>query len=158
MSAQTQAPAFSPAEERALSSVLDEIIPPRPDGRLPGAGELGLVGYIASAVEKAPDLRPALVQGLAALGDLAGRRGSEGFATLSKADKLEVLNEVATAEPAFLPGLIFRVYAGYYQNGRVLEALGMEARPPHPEGYAIEPSDLTLLDPVRQRPKFYRKD
>ena len=156
MSAQTQVPGFSPAEERALSSVLDEIIPPRPDGRLPGAGELGLGGYIAGAAEKAPDLRTALVQGLAALGDLAGRRGSEGFAALSKADKLEVLNEVATAEPAFLPGLIFHAYAGYYQNGRVLEALGMEPRPPHPEGYAIEPSDLTLLDPVRQRPKLYR--
>ena len=35
-------PRFSEDERRALSSVLDEIIPPSNDGRFPGAGELGL--------------------------------------------------------------------------------------------------------------------
>ncbi len=37
---------FSDHEERALATVLDQIIPPRSDGRLPGAGELGLVRHI----------------------------------------------------------------------------------------------------------------
>ncbi len=150
-------PDFSPDEERALSSVLDEIIPPRSDGRLPGAGGLGLSSYIEHAVQKTPDLGPVIAQGLAALDDLAGRRGAGGFAELPSQDKLEVLNEIATTEPGFLPGLIFHTYAGYYQNGRVVEALGLEPRPPHPEGYEMEPSDLTLLDAVRRRPRMYRE-
>jgi hypothetical protein len=39
----------------------------------------------------------------------------------------------------------------------VLTALGLEARPPHPAGYAIEPNDLSLLDPVRRRAELYRR-
>jgi hypothetical protein len=68
-----------------------------------------------------------------------------------------VLNEIATTEPGFLPGLIFHTYAGYYQNGRVMEALGLEPRPPHPAGYEMEPGDLTLLEAVRRRPRMYRE-
>ena len=150
-------PDFSPDEERVLSSVLDEIIPPRGDGRLPGAGGLGLSRYIEHAVKKTPDLRPAIAQGLAALDDVAGRRGARDFAALSSQDKLEVLNEISTTNPAFLPGLIFHTYAGYYQDGRVMEALGLEPRPPHPKGYEMEPSDFTLLDVVRRRPRMYRE-
>ncbi|HUI24603.1 MAG TPA: hypothetical protein VL403_00860, partial [Candidatus Kryptonia bacterium] len=46
--------------------------------------------------------------------------------------------------------------AGYCQHARVVEALGLEARPPHPQGYQMEPNDLTLLDDVRRCPKRYR--
>ncbi len=158
MSEDTSGPGFSPDEERALASVLDEIIPPRSDGKLPGAGELGLARYIEQAVQQSLDLGRAIAQGLAALDDLAGLRGARDFAALSSQDRLEVLNEIATTEPGFLPGLIFHTYAGYYQDGRVMEALGLEPRPPHPEGYEMEPNDLTLLDPVRQRSRLYRSD
>ena len=32
----------------------------------------------------------------------------------------------------------------------------MEPRPPFPLGYEQPPDDLSLLDPVRERPKLYR--
>jgi hypothetical protein len=146
-------PNFSPGEERALSSLLDEIIPPSRDGKLPGAGQLGLAGVLA---ERAPDLVPGIAQGLAALDALAGDRGATDFAALSPEDRVAVLNEHATREPGFLPGLIFHTYVGYYEDGRVMEALGLEARPPHPLGYAVEPMDPALVDRVRRRPKMYR--
>jgi hypothetical protein len=144
---------FSPHEARALASVLDEIIPPSGDGRLPGAGEVGLVRYIE---QQAPELRPTIVQGLSALDEHARALGARDFAALSREDKLEALNQVATAQPAFLPGLILQSYVGYYQNDRVLEGLGLEPRPPYPEGYKMEPTDLGLLDGVRRRKKLYR--
>jgi len=144
---------FSPHEARALASVLDEIIPPSGDGRLPGAGEVGLVRYIE---QQAPELRPTIVQGLSALDELARGLGARDFAALCREDKLELLNELATAQPAFLPGLILQCYVGYYQNDRVLEGLGLEPRPPYPEGYKMEPTDLGLLDGVRRRKKLYR--
>jgi hypothetical protein len=147
---------FTPNVERALASVLDEIIPPSDDGRLPGAGELGVVRYIENVVQKTPDLGPVIAKGLSALDDFAVRRGSQGFAALARREKREVLNELATSEPAFLPTLIFHTYAGYYQHDRVFEALGLEPRPPHPKGYEMEPNDLTLLTPVRQRGKRER--
>jgi hypothetical protein len=35
-------------------------------------------------------------------------------------------------------------------------SLGMEPRPPFPEGFEIEQGDWSLLDPVRGHPKLYR--
>jgi hypothetical protein len=40
---------------------------------------------------------------------------------------------------------------------RVLEALGVEPRPPHPAGYATVEGDPSLLEPVRQRGRTYRE-
>lgn len=149
-------PGLSPDETRTLTGVLDEIIPPSADGQLPGAGALGLAAAIDEAMRKTPDLRPAVVQGLTALAELAAGRGSPDFAALPGDVRLELLNELAAAQPAFLPGLIFHTYVGYYQDPRVLQGLGMEPRPPHPEGYELETGDLSLLDPVRRRPPMYR--
>ena len=148
---------LSPEEQQSLSCLLDLIIPPRPDGRVPGAGALGLVASIEEAIRKSPDLRPAVVGGLAALAEVARERGAGEFAALCDDDRLQALNQVAASAPAFLPGLIFHTYVSYYQNGRVAEALGLEARPPHPRGYELETGDLGLLEAVRRRPKMYRQ-
>jgi len=156
MSEDTERSFLSSDEERALSEVLNEIIPPSGDGRLPGAGELGLAGYIGQAAQKAPELRPVIAQGLSALDDLARGLNAPGFAALSRPEKLQVLNELATTHAAFLPSLIFHSYVAYYQNDRVIEALGLEPRPPFPKGYEIEPNDLSLLDEVRERSRLYR--
>ena len=44
----------------------------------------------------------------------------------------------------------------YYRDDRVLLSLGLEARPPFPKGHTLEQGDLSLLDPVRARPKLWR--
>jgi hypothetical protein len=143
---------FSANELRLLTSVLDEIIPPSVDGRLPGAGQLGLAGAIDHALRKTPDLRSMIAQGLSDLDNQARNRMAAGFAALSQADKLQLLNE-----QGFVLPLAFQAFIAYYQQASVLEGLGFEARPPHPEGYHMEPNDLSLLDAVRQRPKRYRE-
>jgi hypothetical protein len=138
---------FTDQQKRTLTAVLDEIVPPSADGRLPGAGEAGIVDFIVDAVEKNPDLRPALVDGLDALGE---------FCDVPKQERAQVLRELADRVPAFLPGLTYQTYLGYYQHPRVLEGLGVPGRPPHPEGYELEMGDLGLLDAVRARPKLFR--
>lgn len=152
MSEDSNDPMFSADEASTLASVLDEIIPPSADGRLPGAGQLGLASYIEQALQKAPELRPMIVQGLAELDEAARRRHTQRFVTLSQPEKVALLNE-----QGFLFPLLFHIYVGYYQNAQVVTALGLDARPPHPKGYEMEPSDLTLLDAVRRRRKLYRE-
>jgi hypothetical protein len=44
----------------------------------------------------------------------------------------------------------------YYRDARVMESLGMEARPPFPKGYELEQGEWSLLDPVRDRGKMWR--
>lgn len=141
---------FSPDEERMLANLLDEIIPPSRDGRLPGAGSLGLTEHIVRTVQRTPMLRPVVEYGLTALGDLARKRNADGWATLSKEERRDVFQEFAATDQFFLPAFLFLVYSGYYQNRRVVEALGLEARAPHPKGYEMEENDLTLLEPVRR--------
>ena len=152
MSDETNHPGFSADEQRTLASVLDELIPPSHDGKLPGAGQLGIAGYVEQALRKMPELKSMIAQGLADLDDLARSRNAADFAALSRADKVQLLNQ-----QGFIFPLMFHAYAGYYQHARVVEALGLEARPPHPQGYHMEPNDLTLLDAVRRGPKRYRE-
>jgi hypothetical protein len=146
--------ALSDAQRAALAAVLDAIIPRGADGRMPGAGELGLAREIE---EKLGAMVAFTARGLDALDGLARERGAAGFAAVAPADRADVLNAHAAADPGFLPGLVFQVYSAYYQHPRVLEGLGLEPRPPHPKGYALEQPDLdALLAPVRARAKLYR--
>ena len=148
--------ASSGDELRTLACVLDLLIPRSADGRLPGAGELGLAARIERVAQGEPGLRAALAAGITALDELARRHSGADFRALADSDRLALLKEVAAAQPGFLPGLIFHTYVGYYQEGRVLEGLGLDPRPPFPTGHALEPFDATLLEPARRRGKLYR--
>jgi len=140
---------FSESQVRVLAAVLDELIPPRSDGRLPGAGALGVARAVEAALQGTPPLLGMIADGLSALAE-------KGFADRSPAERCVLLDELASGEHAFPPMLILQTYIGYYQHPRVVVALGLEARPPHPQGYAMAPDDPTLLDPVRRRPSLWR--
>ena len=148
---------FSTDEYRVLTSVLDAIIPPSADGRLPGAGAIGLASAIAGTLQHTPDLPPVFSAGLAAIEARARAQAGSGFAALTADAQAEVLQAIAAEEQGFFALLLFHTYAAYYQDVRVQQALGLEPRPPHPQGYDMRPPDLTLLDPVRQRGRRYRR-
>lgn len=143
---------FSDAQRRILSLVLDGIIPPSGDGRLPGAGEAGVVDYVDRVLGRMKDLREMVTQGLVDLDEAARARHGKGFTELSVADRAALLSEQGFVFP-----LTLHTYAGYYQTPRIVEALGMEARAPHPGGYTMAPDDLSLLDVVKRRPKMFRE-
>jgi hypothetical protein len=147
---------FSSDELRTLACVLDLLIPPSGDGRLPGAGEIGIGARIDQLAQREPGFRAVVADGITALDAMARRSDATEFATLAGEARLAALDEVAAAQPGFVPSLIFHTYAGYYQHGRVLEGLGLDPRPPFPTGHTLEPFDATLLDAVRRRAKLYR--
>ena len=64
--------------------------------------------------------------------------------------------EVRCAEPGFLKDLALQAANRYYQDDRVLRALGMGRVHLFPKGYDVASGDLSLLDPVRKRGKLYR--
>jgi len=152
----TPSPPFSAAQRRALAVVLDDIIPPRAAGRLPGAGAIGVAAYIEEALRPMPALQAMVAQGLDALDQLARQRGAASVAELPPAEQTALVNQLAGSEQALPPIVMLHTFAGYYQQPRVLEALGLPTRPPHPVGYEMEPLDLTLLEPVRRRGGLYR--
>jgi hypothetical protein len=138
---------------KTFAAVLDEVIPAR-GSALPGAGGLGLGAFVADQLGEAV---PVVAGALADLDARAQAAGAADFASLDAGARGEMLRAVASAHPGFLEALIFHLYAGYYHHPQVMEALGLEGRPPFPEGYPLELGDLDLLDPVRQRPRLYRE-
>lgn len=144
------------AAEAALPGLLDELLPARPDGTLPGAGALGLADELLRALREKPELRPAIAPGLAALAASLRARAAATLGALPPAERRAVLDELAAGEPACLPTLAFLGFAAYYQDPRVLVALGREARPPFPQGFELPPFDAALLAKVRGRPPFHR--
>ncbi len=143
-----------PEHARLLEEVLDAVIPPSEDGRLPGAGELGTAAALRERAGRDAGLRTVLDQGLAAL---AARLGAGGLGSLPRADRIAVLESLGEEVPGFLPSLVFHACTAYYQHPRVLEGLGLPGRPPFPEGYDLEPGDLSGLDRVRARGRLYRE-
>jgi hypothetical protein len=56
-----------------------------------------------------------------------------------------------------VPPLVAIVAQCYYRDDRVMTSLGMEPRAPFPDGFDLEDGDWSLLDPVRERAKMYRR-
>lgn len=136
-------------EERRerLAAVLDLLIPPDRQRGMPGAGEV-CVEAIEAALRTSPGHRLTVEPGL----DLFADRES-GLGTRDAA-----LAAVQEETPGFVPTLLFLTYSAYYQHPRVIEALGLEARPPHPRGFEMAASDLdALLAKVRSRGRLYRE-
>lgn len=136
------------SERAALAAVLDELLPASKDGRLPSAGEIELAVHVEVLMSRIPAVAPVIVEGLRAAGEIAAAPARE---------RVALIEGIEQRDPSFFLALLFLAYSSYYQHPRVIAALGLEPRPPHPQGYTMNPLDLTLLDPVRRRPAMWRQ-
>lgn len=141
---------LTPAARDVLAAVLDEIIPPSADGRLPGAGTLGLAAEVEAFLAGTPG-------GLADVAVRLDALAGDGFARLAGARRTEALRSFEARSPGLVASLLAPTIVRYYQAPRVLVALGLEARPPHPKGHVLEAGDLGPLEAVRRRGKIYRE-
>ena len=135
-------------QRRTLDCVLDLIVPASADGAKPSAAEVGVLDYIRA--NEAATL-PALGNEIGRLEDEAQEQHGVAFADLDAASRQALVDAMRAADPALLRTLAVQTVTCYYQDARVLEAIGLEARPPFPKGYEVPAGDLTLLEPVRRR-------
>lgn len=141
------------AQRASLDLVLNLIIPPSADARMPGGSEVGLPAYLAA---EAPAVLPVLCRELDELEQRSRERFARGFAELEGDERKSLVDALRAQDASFMSGLVHELLACYYQHDRVLEGLGLEARPPFPKGYQVAQGDLRLLAPVRARGKMYR--
>ncbi|MBI5288610.1 MAG: gluconate 2-dehydrogenase subunit 3 family protein [Chloroflexi bacterium] len=136
-----------------VQALFDVVIPPSDDGKLPGAGSLGLASTLAAQLEADPVFGPPVQAGLQAVYNAALARDPAGFAALPPQARVEVVESQLGAHPMLMIGLTLHLYPAYYQHPRVLEGLGEPPRPPFPEGYDLEPTDPHLLEHLRTQPR-----
>ena len=140
-------------QQRTFGAILDMIIPASGDGRFPSAAETDVLGYVAKTE---PKLLETVRIELDRLNTMSENLHGLVFGDAHETVRQELLDEIRGKEPQFLRGLALQTVTCYYQDDRVMEAIGMEARPPFPKGYEVVAGDLSLLDPVRARGQVYR--
>ncbi len=138
-------------ERETLLSLLDIIIPPSEDGRLPGADAVGFIEYMYKE-----NLDAWIMAGVQSIHEEALGRYGAAFHNLEESLKMRIIEALRTRLFRFFSQLTMAVIKCYYQDDRVLLAIGAEPRAPFPLGFSLPDGDLTLLDEVYERGKIYR--
>ena len=145
---------FSKSQSELATSVLDRIVPA--NETMPGAGQIA-VAYLDEIVGQSPRLKRSFGAGLSQIEVYANRTYAKDFHNLSDEHKDAVLSQVETDQPEFFQALVRQTYNGYYSDSRIIELLGLEARPPQPRGHELESGDLGLIENVKNRGIAYRQ-
>jgi Gluconate 2-dehydrogenase subunit 3 len=149
-------PSFFPDAQRALLTIiLNRLIPA--SGDFPGAGDLGIASYLDSLVGQSTEWRRLFAQGMVQVEIFSQEQCAEAFINLADDQKDAVLHNVEARNPEFFSALVAHTYSGYYSHAVVLRLLGPDVRPPQPQGYELEPFDLSLLANVKRRGPMYRQ-
>jgi hypothetical protein len=141
-------PALTAAEIRTLRCVAGMMIPASAAHGVPGADDDLIFAEIVESIgSDAARVKQAL-----------GHLDADGvFADLDPARRQAAAAGLQDAGGAPLVALTRVILQCYYRDARVMRSLGMDVRPPFPEGYEVEQGDWSLLDPVRARAAFYRR-
>ena len=138
-------------QERTLIAILNLIIPPSEDGKMPGAADVGFLTYIQNENNE-----QWIQEGLIKIIEESHNNYGQELSALSSSIQIELIDNLRRKFFQFFKHLTTLVMQCYYQHDNVLVKIGLEAKPPFPEGYRIVEGDLSLLEPVYLRGKIYR--
>jgi hypothetical protein len=142
---------FSRRQQNILRFMVDMMIPAAVE--LPSAADDNIfTAIVVLMTERAG----AIKQGLAAIQASSQKHFGKDFSMLDDAAKTSVINTFRLSQAELVNAIQVYVASSYYQDARVLASLGLQARPPHPGGYAVAATDWSLLEPVRSKGKIYR--
>ncbi|HMN79165.1 MAG TPA: hypothetical protein PKA20_04450 [Burkholderiaceae bacterium] len=142
-------PALSAGERCALRALAGTMIPASARYGVPSADDEAIFADIEASLGRDGD---AVRQALAQLEAPAGRP----FDALAPDERLPATLRLRDSEPALADALVAAVVRCYYRDDRVMRSIGMEPRPPYPQGHEVEQGDWSLLEPVRARGPIWR--
>ena len=145
---------LSTTQRAIFDIVLDHIIPADPQRGKPSAAEVNVYDYI---FDRDPSSFNEIAQQLDELETAADNEYKQSFATLTRASQEEIVQRKRTENPQFLITLAVHTTTCYYLDAKVMQAIGLPARAPYPEGFTVPRGDLSLLDPVRERDFMWRR-
>jgi hypothetical protein len=142
---------FSRQQQNILRFMVDMMIPAAVE--LPSAADDNIFTAIVALMTEHAG---AIKQGLDAIEASSQKSFGNEFSKLDDAEKTSVINTFRFSQAELVNAIQVYVASSYYQDARVLASLGLQARPPHPGGYAVAATDWSLLEPVRSKGKIYR--
>lgn len=138
-------------QERTLNEILNLIIPPSNNGEMPGVLDVDFLAYI----HKENHLQW-IRKGLNIIIEESHNKYGRELSELNSNVQTQLIDKLGRRVNLFFQSLTTQVMHCYYQHDDVLEAIGLEARTPFPEGYFITDGEISLLEPVYLRGKIYR--
>ena len=149
------------SSDRGLSGAHRELLRAFAGTAIPASAEYGVPGaddemIAADLVASAEGSAAEVAKGLAALDALSMDMHGDHFLTLDGPGRLSVAIAFRDSRGKLASPLVALVAQCYYRDERVMASLGMEPRPPYPDGFEVEQGDWSLLDPVRARERLYR--
>ena len=145
---------FSATQSATLNALMDLMIPASADGTMPAASSLGLYDDLNSLPGP---VRSLFERGLSWLDAQSVSQYEKAFAQLPEGAASSLVEELRREDASFVAAFTLQTTGRYLQDDQVMEALGLESRPPWPEGYEVPQGDWELLNPVRERGPIWRQ-
>ena len=146
----TDAVPLTPAQEADLRIIAGIIIPASAEFDVPGADDPRIqADMLATLGRDAAPVRAAL--------EMLARLADAPLGDLDPARREAVAMELRAQGGPAVAALTRVVLQCYYRDDRVVRSLGLEPRPPYPQGHVLPDGDWSLLDPVRARPPSWRR-
>ena len=146
----TEERALTPVQADDLRVIAGVIIPASEEFDVPGADDPTIQADIVATLGRdAAFVADAL--------DMLARIAGAPLVGLDPPQRETVAVEFRANGGATVATLTRVVLQCYYRDDRVVRSLGLEPRPPYPKGHVLEDGDWLLLDPVRARPRFWRR-
>jgi hypothetical protein len=140
---------LTPAEERDFRRLAGFMVPASVEYDVPGADDEAIFADIVRSLGRD---RGNIRTALAMLCESAGGN----FSAIDEANAEAAAIKLLGREGPAITALGRAVLQCYYRDDRVFRALGLEPRPPYPQGRMLEQGDWSLLDAVRGRPRMWR--
>lgn len=140
---------LSEMERRDFRRLAGIMLPASTEFPVPGADDAQIFADIVASLGRD---RAAVGEALALLTEIAGDR----FVDMEDTQAESVAMTLLSQDRPCIQALGRAVLQCYYRDARVMRALGREPRPPFPLGHPIGPTDWSVLEPQKGRPRMWR--
>ncbi len=144
-------------QSTTLRLLVGRMIPASDAYGVPGADDPAVFERIEAAVAAVAADEERVAYALTVLDQMAETTHGSAFSALDDKDRAGVAAAFAASGSPAVDVITAVTETSYYSDERVMDALGIEGRPPFPQGYDVPQGDWSLLDPVKRRPKQYRE-
>ena len=144
---------FTDDERLAVTALAAMVVPASEEYGVPGADDPAIVDNILVDASRRPEQ---LKDALPALDALAQEEAGLPYASVSDDKRKAITSAFRKSHAGHAKLFANLTVQGYYRDDRVMRSIGLEARPPHPQGYEVEQGDWSLVDPVKKKAPFYR--
>ena len=144
---------FTDDERLAVTALAAMVIPASEEYGVPGADDPAIVDNILVDASRYPEQ---LKDALAALDALAQKEAGLPYTSVSDVKRKAITSAFRKSHVGHAKMFANLTVQGYYRDDRVMRSIGLEARPPHPQGYEVEQGDWSLVNPGKKKAPFYR--